>query len=217
MAKSSFGARAVVVFGLVSLALGATGWVVASATTSADSTSTDNGVTSNVAPYPAGMTTPSGKAPLPSARTALPETPAGNSGNPPTPELSEAPAGLSNSVAACGGAAFCQIQGITTNHQAPFSSQDFEVSNEYSGTYSEQSVTVYAGEEMSAPSTSSNSSPAAAGGGLRVLLANGSQQNYPAPSGTTELTITSVSGSVVSLQDQAGTPLTFSLSSDSYS
>lgn len=169
--------------------------------------STDN--TSNTAPYPPGVAAPTGKTPLPSARVTPPAT-----NVLPNP----ADSGLSNSVPACGAAPSappCNPQGISSLHQAPFSQQDFQVSNEYGGTLNGSPVMVYAGAAMSPAQGSGN--PTVAGGGVRVLVGSNPIQQYLAPSGSGPLTITNVSGSVLTLTDPSGDTLTFNLATDTYS
>lgn len=202
MATARLSPKLAVAVGLAVVTLGGTGWVVASAST--DPSSSD---TSDSTPYPSGLLVPPGKGPLPSARVTPPAT---------SPLPNPADSGLKNSVQVCGGAPYCRLQGISPDHQAPFSQQDFQVSNEYFGTYNGTQVTVYAGAKL-APRQGNSVYQAIVGGGVRVALGNNPLQEYLAPPGTGPLTILSVNGTTLTLQEQGGTTVTFSLESHTYS
>lgn len=104
------------------------------------------------------------------------------------------------------------LSGIVDQQQAPFSSGDFAVANEYFGAYQGASIIIYAGEKMS------EGGGTAVAGGLRIDFGgDGNVQQFLEPSYVGMLTITAVNGSSVSLTRQDGSTVTFSLDNQAFS
>ncbi len=209
MATARRSTKWAVAVGLAVLALGGTGWVVASATTSSISAP----VFSNTAPY-GGVSAPAGKAPLPSARVS---PPAANV----LPNPSDS--GLSKSDPQCGGAPSCHLEGIFPGSNTPFSGLVFKVTNEYFGTYNGQDVSIWAGGPVASSASTGNTGNtgnlAVSGGGVRVLVGGGAIGQYLAPGATTALKLTSAdaSANTVTLKDADGNSYTFDFATDTFS
>jgi hypothetical protein len=182
----------VVAGGLCALFSGGSAWAVSSI--SAGSASGP----SSPSPYP-----PSFLSGLPPDKSAELTTPTTAYTGPP----------LNNSVPACAGASSCRIEGIVPAGQAPWNATDFAIQNEYVGTYQGQNIEVYAGEALNAASGSATS---VAGGGLRIVLGDAAWQQYLAPNTPGWVDITSVDGSVLNLQSQNGTALSFDLDNNTF-
>lgn len=132
----------------------------------------------------------------------------------PPPSAASLPA-PNHSVAACGGAAGCQVNGIMTTSQAPWSQQSFRVVNSYSGDFDGEHLLVYAGEENSA---TGGTGPASEGG-IRIVLGTdfSTMQQYLLSTYAGWLKVSSVSDNVVVLTEEGGATVSFDLSSDSFS
>jgi hypothetical protein len=130
-------------------------------------------------------------------------------------------ANLNTSVPACAGSSACQLQGVSSNVQAPFPSSQFRVSNEYSGVYNGQPVMIYAGEKRGADSPSAppgSSASAVVGGGIRVVIGTDPSklQEFLAPNTPGPLSLSSVQDTTVLLQRLDGSTITFDLQTDTY-
>ncbi len=92
----------------------------------------------------------------------------------------------------------------------------FQVTNAYSGLYKGQYITVYAGAVL-APDPTGLTRGVPDGGGVRIGGdPSPTMQQFLAPETQGPLSIKAVTGSVVTLQRQDGTTVTFNLATDTY-
>ena len=116
------------------------------------------------------------------------------------------------------GAAGCTLLGIYPDAQAsgPMG-WTFQVTNEYSGMYNGQYVTVLAGAVLSPDPTGRHLHGVPDGGGVRVSVDQSpTLRQFLAPDTQGLVYIKSVSGGVVKLQRGDGTTVTFNLATDTY-
>ncbi len=178
------------------------------------SNSTNSSSNLGVVPGFSGVSVP-GKVPPPKGRITPPSDASATG--------AAAGVGLNNSIPACGGATSCHPIGVSPTNQAPFSQADFRVTSEYSTSYGNQDMMIYAGESLSAPTSGSSrgktTSSSVIGSGLRIIVGSNpnAMQQFLTPGSLGRLTITSVNANIVNLRDQNGTALTFDLATDVYS
>jgi hypothetical protein len=138
---------------------------------------------------------------------------------PKLPQTSELPLCIGSGLTIPPGALACRVTGIHPDAQAsePWG-WAFGVTNAYAGTFEGQYITVYAGSTLAPDPTGRTAHGVPDGSGIRITVGESeTPQQFLLPGNLTPLTITSVSGNVVTLQLPDSATVTFNLATDTYS
>jgi hypothetical protein len=113
----------------------------------------------------------------------------------------------------------CRVTGIHPDAQASETwGWTFGVTNAYGGIFEGQYIQVYAGATLAPDPTGQTAHGVPDGSGVRITVGESpTPQQFLLPGSLALLTITSVSGNIVTLQLPDGAAVTFNLTTDTFS